>query len=118
MDTLLYHSKYFSYHQVVQAEARKTALAPESAPKLVGHLVGTVLSYVTITPKGNISGAGVEEILARAAYYLDQNQLEHALKELNSIDGYARLLFSDWEREANNRLAADQVRAYVVKTIH
>ena len=51
---------------------RKAALAPESAPPLIGQLIGSLLAGITWSPKGYVRGDGVEEVLARAQYLLDR----------------------------------------------
>jgi hypothetical protein len=95
--------------QILHEEVRKVALAPESAPKLIGQFIGSVLATISLTPKGNISGSGVEEVMARAAYHLERGHLTECLKELHSISGYSKVLIKDWENLANDRLIIDQV---------
>jgi hypothetical protein len=94
--------------KVVQNEVRKVALAPDAAPTLVGQMVGNILARASTAPKGYIEGSGIEETLARSAYLLDQSDLRGAVQELHGLGGYAKVLVSDWEAEANSRLAAEE----------
>ena len=90
-------------------------------PLFVGTFIGTILSYIAISPDHPVDGTGIEEILSRAAYYIDCGDLESALNELNGIQGYGRVLLSDWTALANDRLLIDQsakaLRARIV-TLH
>lgn len=98
---------------IMRDEARKAALAPEQAPKLVGQVIGTVLANLSFTPSGFINGPGTEETLARAAYYLERGKLKESLDEVKSISGYAKVIASDWITLAEDRLMVDQA----VKTL-
>ena len=97
-----------SRFNLARSEVRKHALSPQDAPKLVGHLIGTVLSIVSLPPKGYVTGNGVEEILARAAHMLDQGHLDGALVELAPLDDYSHVLLQDWTRQARDRLVLEQ----------
>jgi hypothetical protein len=94
--------------QVMRDEVRKAALAPEAAPKLIGQLVGTFLATISAAPKGLVAGQGTEEALARAAYYLDRGKIKEALKELDGVQGYSKVLMEDWKDYAKERLIVDQ----------
>jgi hypothetical protein len=94
--------------QIMREEARKAALAPEQAPKLIGQIIGTILANISFTPTGFIAGPGAEETLARAAYYLDRGKLQEALHEVSSLNGYAKVIAKDWIQNAEHRLLVDQ----------
>lgn len=94
--------------QVMRDEVRKAALAPEAAPKMIGQLVGTLLASISSAPKGLVTGQGTEEVLARASYYLDRGKIKEALKELDSVQGYSKVLMEDWKDYAKERLIVDQ----------
>jgi hypothetical protein len=93
--------------KLVQAEVRKHALAPESAPKILGQMVGTALAMASSAPKGYVEGTGLEETLARSAHYLDNGDLRSAVQELKDLHGYAKVMLKDWEAEAGYRLTAE-----------
>ena len=44
----------------------------------------------------------------RSQYYLSQSELESAVKEMDSLDGLAHALASDWLSEAKKRLSIQQ----------
>eukprot|EP01036_Dinobryon_divergens_P027650 gene27650-36459_t len=90
-------------------QVRKTALAPDAAPALVGQLIGTALAQMSWTPKGYVPGDGVEEVLARAQFFLDNGRLKECLKELNEVKGYSKIQTADWSKLASDRLAVDVV---------
>lgn len=104
--------------KVMREEVRKAALAPESAPKMIGQLIGSGLAAISSAPKGYVTGQGVEEALARAAFYLDRGQLRETLAELNAVDGYSKVLMKDWLKLASDRLIVDQsMRAIKAKAM-
>ena len=94
--------------KIVRNEVRKVALAPEAAPKLVGQIVGNVLATVSWAPKGYVEGDGIEEILSRSAFLLEQDDLNGAVKELNHLQGYPKVLLNDWETSAKNRMTTEE----------
>lgn len=103
---------------IMREEARKVALAPEQAPKMIGQLIGTVLANVSSSPNGYISGPGVEESLARAAFFLERGKLKEAVVEVNGMEGYAKKIAHDWVLLAEDRLLVDQaVRALKADSI-
>ena len=58
-----------------------------------------------------MTGNEIEEILARCDYYLENNQLNEALNELNhgiKEDDFTNILISDWKKLAKERLIVDQ----------
>lgn len=93
---------------IMRDEARKAALAPEQAPKLIGQVIGTVLANISSTPSGYIAGPGVEEALARAAFFLERGKLKEAVVEVQGMEGYAKVIAQDWISLAEDRLLVDQ----------
>ena len=94
---------------VLRDELRKVAMAPKDLPPVLGQAVGSFLAKFYWQPAGPISGAGSEEILSRASYSLNVNDLSSTLKELEGIkDPISRSLMSDWCNKAQNRMVAEQ----------
>lgn len=93
---------------IMRDEARKAALAPAQAPKLIGQVIGTVLANISSTPSGFIAGPGVEESLARAAFFLERGKLKEAVVEVQGMEGYAKVIAQDWVSLAEDRLLVDQ----------
>lgn len=94
---------------VVRNEVRKNALAPANAPSVVGQAVGSVLATLSWAPVGFVPGEGIEEVLARAHYLLDQGDLRGCLKELQLVKGFSSKLIKDWTDLAQDRLAVEQI---------
>jgi hypothetical protein len=100
---------------VVRSELRKVAMAPEALPPVLGQVVGSVLAKFYWQPTGPISGDGAEEILSRAAFHLDNNDIKTAVTELNQIkDPISIALLQDWKTKAENRLTADQAGKFML----
>ena len=93
---------------VVRREVRKAALAPDQAPTIIGQLIGSTLAMIAPAPKGFVAGGGVEETMSRAAFYLDRGNLAAAVKEVEHVSGYPKVLTNDWNALASSRLVADQ----------
>jgi hypothetical protein len=76
--------------------------------KLRLQAIGNTLAAISKAPKGYVKGEGIEEVLARASFCLEQGNIKQALAELDAVSGYARVLMNDWESQAKSRLLADQ----------
>ena len=94
--------------KVVRQEIRREALAPPHMGGIVGSAIGSILATISTAPDGYIEGTGIEERLARVDYYLEQEQLGAALREISTLDGYSATLASDWLSLAQNRLIVNQ----------
>ena len=93
---------------VLRDELRKVAMAPEGMPPVVGQAIGGILAKFYWQPSGPVNGDGAEEILSRANYTLNSNDLNNTLKELDNIsDPISKSLMSDWRKKANNRMSAE-----------
>lgn len=76
--------------KTLRAELRKAALSPQNAPnKMVGQVIGSALAAVSWSPSGYSTGEGVEDVLSRAAFFVERARFKEALKELDQV----RLLF-------------------------
>lgn len=93
---------------VAKEEARKAALAPNNAPKMIGQMIGSTLAALLWEVEGNIPGKTEEAILARASYFLDHGNLRPAFEQLTELRGYPKSLMKDWEVSAHQRLVTDQ----------
>ena len=49
--------------------------------------------------------------MARASFHLDRGNLAEAVKELEHVQGYPKVLVNDWNDLASSRLIADQAVA-------
>lgn len=104
----------------VKSEVRRAALVPANAPSVIGQAVGSILAALSWAPKGFVPGEGLEEILARASYFIDQGDLRNCLKELQLVEGVAGSSSSsspntassqmnDWTALAEDRLAVEEL---------
>mmetsp|Transcript_26467 Transcript_26467/g.25341 ORF Transcript_26467/g.25341 Transcript_26467/m.25341 type:complete len:84 (+) Transcript_26467:50-301(+) len=59
-------------------------------------------------PRGYVKGESVDDVMARTAYLLDHNLIPEALKELDNVTGYPKVLISDWIDLAEARVTVDQ----------
>lgn len=104
-------------YAVAKVEARKAALSPQSAPKMVGQLIGSTLAALSWEAQGYVDGESEEAILARVSFLLDQGKLSSALSELSGLRGYPRTVMQDWESAAKNRLVLDLVVSGLKATV-
>jgi mitofilin len=79
----------------VAAEVRKAALLPEDAG-VASHAASLVLSKVLFKKHGQPTGSDVESILTRTETLLEEGDLDSAAREMNSLDGWAKVLSRDW----------------------
>lgn len=95
--------------QVVKEEVRKSSLSPVEAPKIVGQIVGTVLAKMTVEPSGYVNGESIEAVMARASFFFEKGDIENGLRELDTIEGSARVLLQDWIKLARDRWTVDLI---------
>lgn len=81
---------------------------PGAAPDVVGRLLGSAQSLVTIRRIGEqAEGLGPDAILARAEAKLDAGKLREAVTELQELQGAPANVFKSWIGQARARLDAD-----------
>ncbi|KAG5457593.1 MAG: mitochondrial inner membrane protein Mitofilin, partial [Olpidium bornovanus] len=93
---------------VVAEEVRKVALVPEDAAGVVPHAISTILSSLMFRKHGLPEGDDVESILARTEFYLREEELDAATRELNQLKGWAKLIAGDWLKAARAHLEVKQ----------
>ena len=59
----------------------------------------------------------VESILARVQYYLNENDLDTATRELNQLKGWPKKLAEDWIKAARNHLEIKQAMEVCIYNI-
>jgi MICOS complex subunit MIC60 len=79
----------------VASEVRKASLLPENAG-LASHFASLVLSNVMFKKAGQPTGSDVESILTRTESMLEEGDLDGAAREMNTLDGWAKVLSRDW----------------------
>ncbi|KAF9973358.1 Formation of crista junctions protein 1 [Actinomortierella ambigua] len=93
--------------QHVADEVRKASLVPENGGVLA-HGMSVVLSKLMFKKHGLVPGNDVEAILARTEFYLQENDLEQAVREMNQLQGWGKRLAKDWIVAARRRVEVGQ----------
>ncbi|CAM0142817.1 hypothetical protein VKS41_002619 [Umbelopsis sp. WA50703] len=93
--------------QTVAAEVRNVALVPQDGG-LPSHVVSKVFGKLMFKKYGLVEGDDAEARLARAEYYLHEEDLENAARELNQLEGWPKKLATDWIKAARRHLEVKQ----------
>lgn len=91
----------------VANEVRKASLLPENAG-VASHAASLVLSKVLFKKHGQPTGTDVESILTRTETLLEEGDLDGAAREMNSLDGWAKVLSKDWLGDVRKVLEVKQ----------
>jgi mitofilin len=91
----------------VASEVRKASLLPDNAG-VASHAASLLLSKVMFKKGGLPVGDDVESILSRAEILLEEGNLEDAVREVNSLTGWAKTLSRDWLSECRRVLEVQQ----------
>jgi mitofilin len=91
----------------VAQEVRKAALLPEDAG-VASHLASLAMSKVLFKKSGLAVGGDVEAVLARTEVLLEEGDLDAAAREMNGLQGWAKVLSKDWLAEARRVLEVRQ----------
>ncbi|KAF2815468.1 uncharacterized protein BDZ99DRAFT_435811 [Mytilinidion resinicola] len=91
----------------VSAEVRKAALLPEDAG-IASHLASLAMSKFLFKKSGLAVGADVEAVLARTEVLLEEGDLDGAAREMNGLEGWAKVLSRDWLGEVRRVLEVRQ----------
>jgi mitofilin len=88
----------------VAPHVTRAALVPDQNAGLLSHLASHLLSSFRFKRHGLVPGSDVLSVLARAEYYMNEQDLDSAARELNQLNGTAKVLLSDWLNAARRRL--------------
>jgi len=91
----------------VAQEVRKAALLPEDAG-VASHLASLAMSKVLFKKSGLAVGQDVEAVLARTEALLEEGDLDAAAREMNGLQGWAKVLSKDWLSECRRVLEVKQ----------
>ncbi|KAH8816389.1 mitochondrial inner membrane protein Mitofilin [Xylogone sp. PMI_703] len=91
----------------VATEVRKASLLPEEAG-VASHASSYLLSKIMFKKKGLAAGDDVESILTRTETYLEEGDLDGAAREMNGLQGWAKMLSKDWLNEVRRVLEVQQ----------
>ena len=91
----------------VASEVRKASLLPEDAG-IASHAASMLLSNVLFKKRGVPTGSDVESILTRTETMLEEGDLDGAAREMNALDGWAKVLSRDWLGDVRKVLEVQQ----------
>jgi mitofilin len=91
----------------VASEVRKASLLPEDAG-VASHLASLAMSKVLFKKSGLAVGQDVEAVLARTEVLLEEGDLDAAAREMNGLQGWAKVLSKDWLGECRRVLEVRQ----------
>ncbi|KAI7866531.1 mitochondrial inner membrane protein-domain-containing protein [Spinellus fusiger] len=91
----------------VTDEARRVALVPLDGG-FGAHIVSRMMSKLLFKKTGLVEGEDVESVLSRTGYYLKKGDLDMAVRELNQLKGWPKVLAMDWLHEARAHLVDKQ----------
>lgn len=91
----------------VASEVRKASLLPEDAG-IASHAASLVLSKVMFKKDGLAAGDDVESILVRTENLLEEGNVDAAAREMNGLQGWAKILSKDWLADVRRVLEVKQ----------
>jgi mitofilin len=91
----------------VASEVRKASLLPEDAG-VASHAASLVLSKVMFKKDALSEGDDVESVLVRAEGLLHQGDVDAAAREMNTLQGWAKILSKDWLGDVRRVLEVKQ----------
>jgi len=80
------------------------SLVPDENAGLLSYLASSVLSSFRFQSYGFVQGDDVLSVLSRAEYFMNEKDLDSAARELNQLQGPAKVLLTDWLDAARKRL--------------
>jgi mitofilin len=104
---------------IVREKVRRASLVPEDGG-VFAHFLSAMFSKILFRKHGLVKGNDVESILSRVQYYLNENDLDTATRELNQLKGWPKKLAEDWIKAAKNHLEIKQaIEVYInIKLLH
>ena len=93
---------WFSASVVPRVSA--VALVPDQNAGVLSYLASHLFSSFRFQRQGLVEGSDVLSVLARAEHYLNEKDLDTAARELNQLNGPAKVLLTDWLDAARKRL--------------
>ncbi|KAJ5503333.1 Small GTPase superfamily Rab type [Penicillium fimorum] len=88
-------TQIFERFRRVASEVRKASLLPEDAG-VASHAASLVLSKVMFKKDALSEGDDVESVLVRTESLLQQGDVDAAAREMNTLQGWAKILSKDW----------------------
>ncbi|KAG5647012.1 hypothetical protein DXG03_001737 [Asterophora parasitica] len=92
----------------VAPKVAHVALVPDQNAGVLSHLASHLFSGLRFRRTGLVPGDDVLSVIARAEHYLNEKNLDSAARELNQLNGAAKVLLQDWLDAARRRLEVEQ----------
>jgi mitofilin len=100
-------TQIFERFRRVASEVRKASLLPEDAG-VASHAASLVLSKVMFKKDALSEGDDVESVLVRTENLLQQGDVDAAAREMNTLQGWAKILSKDWLSDVRKVLEVRQ----------
>lgn len=102
------------FEESVLPKSRQAAMVPAGQHGLEGQLLGMVFSTLKYPPGPDDPAPESEKdasefVLARARRHVQLGELEHAVEQLDKLEGQVAFTASDWKKLAKERVAVDKV---------
>jgi MICOS complex subunit MIC60 len=91
----------------VASEVRKASLLPEDAG-IASHAGSFIMSKIMFKKDALGGGDDVESILTRTENLLEEGNLDAAAREINSLQGWPKILSKDWLADVRRVLEVKQ----------
>lgn len=91
----------------VAGEVRKASLLPEDAG-IASHAASAFLSQVTFKKDAVADSNDVDSVLSRTETLLEQGNIDAAAREMNGLQGWAKILSKDWLADVRKVLEVRQ----------
>ncbi|KAI2359705.1 MICOS complex subunit mic60 [Ophidiomyces ophidiicola] len=88
-------------------EVRKASLLPENAG-IASHAASYMMSKVMFPKQGSDDGDDVESVLTRTEALLEAGRFDEAAREMNSLQGWSKILSKDWLADVRRVLEVKQ----------
>ena len=102
----------------VAPRVSSVALVPDQNAGVLSYLASNLFSSFRFQRHGLVEGSDVLSVLARAEHYLNEKDLDTAARELNQLNGPAKVLLADWLDAARKRLEVLQALQVCLLAIH
>ena len=92
------------FQSSVAPRVSAVALVPDQNAGVLSYLASHLFASFRFQRHGLVEGSDVLSVLARAEHYLNEKDLDTAARELNQLNGPAKVLLTDWLDAARKRL--------------
>lgn len=108
-----------SEFEKLKKEINMVALVEENTG-IIPHLVSALFSFVTFSSPKSLSldnGDSVGDVLMKTEYFLENDQLELAARQLNTLKGWPKQISADWLKTVRSKLEFEQALKVIEKEL-